>query len=174
MTLWSDVQGYRGLYLVSDEGDIRTVARKVLHNGRWGQTLMSMPEKDMRPILLRNGYLDIQLSKDGVKKHHLIHRLVAAAFIGPSALEVNHKDGVKKNNRVDNLEYCTSRENQLHVTRVLKKRIGEKNGMSKLTQAQVDEIRRDDRILRLIAADYGVTLQAIHLVKKGRNWADSA
>jgi hypothetical protein len=93
------------------------------------------------------------------------------AFIGQSKLQVNHKDGIKTNNKLSNLEYCTSQENLRHCIDILGKKRGEGTGKaSKLKEADIPKIRADTRLLREIAADYGVTTQAICLVKTRKNW----
>lgn len=96
---WRDIKGYEGLYLVSNLGRVYGIKRKnILHPG-----------------LTEKGYLSVGLSKDGKGTSKKVHRLVAKAFLGESKLEVNHKDGDKTNNRVDNLEYCTRSQNIRHA-----------------------------------------------------------
>ncbi|WP_343743332.1 NUMOD4 domain-containing protein [Herbaspirillum huttiense] len=168
--VWVPVIGYEGSYEVSNKGAVRSVVRTITYKGRWGMTTTVLPQKVLSLNRTPAGYLDIQLSRDGRHKHHLIHRLVAAAFIGASDLQINHKDGDKENNSVLNLEYCTSQENLLHCTRVLKKKIGEGSGSAKLKADDILKIRSDHRVLREIAADYGVSLQAISYVKRRKNW----
>ena len=91
---WRDVPGYEGLYEVSNFGRVR-------RNGK-----ILKPSKD------KDGYLQVSLSKNGIKTT-TIHRLVARAFIpNPQNLpQVNHKDEDKTNNTVDNLEWCTREYN---------------------------------------------------------------
>jgi hypothetical protein len=99
--MWKDVKGYEGLYQVSDKGEVR----RLLYN-------------KTRPVKPRDGqYNTVTLSKNGIKKSHAIHRMVAEAFLErpQGATEVNHKDGVKHHNNVENLEWVTQRENRLHA-----------------------------------------------------------
>ena len=88
---WLPVPGYEGLYEVSDHGKVRS-RKKVL-----------------KEHPMRNGYYNVSLFKDGKYKAYGIHRLVALAFIPnrEHLPQVNHKDGNKKNNAVENLEWCT-------------------------------------------------------------------
>ena len=98
---WATVEE-RDMYQVSTEGRIRNQK-----TGRERKTQVNP----------RDGYVTVRLSKDGVMKTYGVHRLVAKAFIpcDDHDLEVNHKDGVKTNNRVDNLEWATRSENMKHA-----------------------------------------------------------
>jgi hypothetical protein len=132
---------------------------------------MRFPAKEMKICATLTGYRYVSISKDGNPRKHLVHRLVMEAFVGASDLQVNHKDGDKANNSLSNLEYCTSSENMLHRSRVLGKVIGSSNTAAVLRERDIPAIRADTRKLKDIAADYGVTLQAIWYVKKRKNWA---
>lgn len=110
MEEWKNVIGYEGLYEVSNTGQVRSLDRYVKYsNGRIhlhkGKVLSSGKDK--------YGYLAVCLSCNGKQKIIKIHRLVAEAFIpNPNNLpQVNHKDEVKTNNRVDNLEWCDHKYN---------------------------------------------------------------
>ena len=98
-TIKKPIEGYEDLYWVDNQGNI--------YNSR----------KKLKTFFTRTGYECLKLSKDGVKTHPTVHRLVAKAFI-PNPLnksEVNHKDGDKSNNKVSNLEWMTSSENKIHA-----------------------------------------------------------
>ena len=107
--MWKDITGYEGLYQVSDDGHIR----RILANGK------------TRPVKNRpsgNGYYTVCLSDHCKKKTFAVHRLVAETFLRvPTDMEVNHKDGNKLNNNVDNLEWVTQKQNQHHAIQVLSK-----------------------------------------------------
>ncbi|MBQ8626170.1 MAG: NUMOD4 motif-containing HNH endonuclease [Agathobacter sp.] len=112
MENWKDIFGYEGLYQVSDQGRIKSLERWV---PRTGQTPKLIPETIIR--LKEGAYYRVNLHKDGKMKTFLVHRIVAAAFIpNPNGYKiVNHKDGNKHNNVVENLEFCTSRDNNRHA-----------------------------------------------------------
>lgn len=100
---WRPVKGYEGLYEVSNMGRVKSLHAPqgiILKQGTYS-----------------NGYMGANLSKDGTTNMKLVHRLVAIAFIqNPNNYEeVNHKDGNKKNNTVDNLEWCTRSYNLKHA-----------------------------------------------------------
>ena len=102
--LWQPIEGYEGLYEVSDQGQVRSKAK--------GRIL--------RPRASGPGYSAVSLSKHGKVKNRYIHHLVAFAFIGkrPDGMDINHKDCDKENNAVSNLEYISHGENQRHAARM--------------------------------------------------------
>lgn len=104
--LQKDIVGYEGLYQITSDGKVWS-----LKNCKFLKPLLSGPKG--------KEYYYVCLSKNGVKKNHKIHRLVAEAFIpNPNNLPiVNHKDENKENNRIDNLEWVTSKENCNYGTR---------------------------------------------------------
>lgn len=115
--IWNPIEGYEGLYEVSNQGRIKSIARTIIcKNG----ILKSIKERIVKPCNYTNGYQFVPLSKDGIVKAHSIHRLVISAFMGYSKFEVNHKDGNKTNNRLDNLEYVTHSENMKHSFQILR------------------------------------------------------
>ena len=96
--MWKDVNGYSGLYKVNENGDIFSIRAR----------------KNLKPNLLRSGYYQYTLNKDGKRKLMLGHRVVAEAFIdNPDGYPmINHKNEIKTDNRADNLEWCTNSYNQ--------------------------------------------------------------
>lgn len=104
--IWKDIKEYEGLYQVSNLGRIKSL--------KFGK------EKILKPINHTGGYLCVDLSKNNKRLYVKIHRLVAEAFIPnpENLLQVNHKDENKKNNCVDNLEWCTPQYNSCYGTRL--------------------------------------------------------
>lgn len=105
---WRPIAEYEDLYEISSQGRVKSLNYK-----RTGQTQV------LKPIMHTNGYLCINLYKDGKHKFCTIHRLVAEAFLAnPENLpEVNHRDECKENNAVSNLEWCSGKDNCNHGTR---------------------------------------------------------
>lgn len=172
---WLPVVGYEGLYEISDLGRVRTLGRSGTYKGRWGTMKMTFPAKVMTASTTPAGYKYVALKRPNEKTVKcLVHRLVLRAFAGEFPADqpqVNHKDGDKANNRLENLEFVSCLENLRHCIDTLGKKRGEGSGTAKVTEAQVRAIRVDTRILREVAEDYGITLQAVWLIRKGRNWA---
>lgn len=112
MEIYKDIEGYEGLYQISNLGNVKSLERKVIKgNGNGG--LYILPERILKPGKGGNGYYLVVLSKDGKHKNKMIHRLVAEAFIpNPDQLQyINHKDENPANNIVENLEWCTPKYN---------------------------------------------------------------
>lgn len=112
---WKDIQGYEGLYQVSDLGRIRSLGR--IANAKNGSKQRKKSRILVQEITI-HGYCRVRLfDLDGNSKHFMVHRLVMDAFIGASDLSVNHINEIKTDNRIENLEYCTQKENCNHGTR---------------------------------------------------------
>ena len=105
--IWKDIEGYPN-YQISTMGRVRSLGNN-----------KTRKEKILKSCKLNNGYLIVNLYKEGKVKKHTIHRLVAQTFLdNPNNLpEVNHKDEDKTNNRVENLEWCTQQYNTNYGTR---------------------------------------------------------
>lgn len=120
--VWKDIDGYEGIYQVSNKGNIKTLEHKsecksyISDNKIVPSFSKKVLENITKGYLTKNGYRQIRLCKDGTKTKFYIHRLVAKAFIdNPNNYEfVNHKDENKENNCVENLEWCTKSYNCLY------------------------------------------------------------
>jgi hypothetical protein len=168
---WRPIAGWPN-YLVSDLG--RVHGPKGILNGE----------------ITGKGYRRVLLSNNGVHRKAVVHRLVVEAFIGPiePGFVPNHRDGVKLNNALVNLEVVTHQGNVLHAVknglaalgdrngaRTQPHRLarGERNGSSKLTAEQVLEIRcrrANGDLLTAIATTYGVDQSLISHICRGKGW----
>lgn len=130
--IWKDVKDYEGLYQVSNHGRVRSLGHYTLMKN--GRTRFHIG-KVIIPHHYSNGYLFVCLSKRGIYKQILLHRLVLITFNGiKNGYEVNHIDENKENNRLDNLEWVTHRYNCNYGTRNIRCKEnsdfrGEKNPM---------------------------------------------
>lgn len=113
--IWKDTFVHPNSYEVSNMGRVRSKERLVL--GKWGNKAHRSSVL-LRPGISKTGYSRVSLVEDNVRKNVSVHRLVAKAFlpiVEKFKDQVNHKDGNKLNNTVDNLEWCTISENNVHA-----------------------------------------------------------
>lgn len=108
--IFYDIKGYEGLYKITITGVVKSLPKK---HGRSEEFILKQ-KKDV-------GYWRVALHKSGVIKYLLVHRLIALHFIPnpKNKPQINHKNGVRDDNRLENLEWCTTSENGLHSYRVL-------------------------------------------------------
>ena len=166
----------RGDMEIDASGRIWRVAKRGWD--RWKKTTVSRPCKRVRAERqIATGYLHVRAMLGGVRHTAYAHRLVWMHVNGPipDGLVMNHKNGIKSDNRPSNLEVVTPSENQKHAIHVLKvgtfvDQWGEKNHAAKLTDSQVREIRRrratGERLIP-IAKDFGVAFQTVSRIARG-------
>ena len=143
MENWKDIENYEGLYQVSNEGRVKSLSND-----------KTRKEKILKPAADGGGYMYVNLYKNGQKKSHKVHRLVASAFIDNSdnLPEVNHIDEDKTNNNLENLEWCSHAFNINHGTR--NERVAEsQRGMAKPWVAEalsisIDMLTKDGELIR--------------------------
>ena len=145
--VWKDIGGYEGLYQVSNLGRIKSLDRRTM---KWKIKALGFNGK--------NKYLQVSLYKNNIEKRYLVHRLVAQAFI-PNLYNketINHKDGNKQNNNVNNLEWATRSENSQHAFRTglahnwLEGKRGKDNYQSKII------LQIDKNTKKIIGKFYGL------------------
>lgn len=110
--VWKDIKGYEGYYQISNLGRVKSLYRMITRRSR----PVNQYERIMKGCLQGKGYVGVTLSNGIAKKTHKVHRLVCKAFIcdQDSSVQVNHIDGNKLNNRLDNLEWVSNMENSCH------------------------------------------------------------
>lgn len=143
MEFWKDIKGFRELYQISNLGRVRRKDNK----------------KVLKPLLLTKGYKGVRLYEDfKVAKTKKIHRLVAEYFIpNPLNLEqVNHKDGDKNNNRMDNLEWCSNDYNMIHAI--------ENNLILKGEERYSSKCKDESLLLLQRLIDCGFTIKQLSLI----------
>jgi hypothetical protein len=121
--IWKDIPEYEGLYQVSNFGEVKSLSkpRNVFNS------CYIAKERILKPALNDKGYKVVVLTKNKKHKTFRVHRLVALAFINnyESKPQVNHIDGNKLNNNIENLEWCTNGENEKHAYKLGLKKINE-------------------------------------------------
>lgn len=119
--IWKDISDYIGYYQISNLGRIRSLDRMVSQKKCSSEYSRLMKGKILKTKITNSGYELVHLSKDGVVKAYTVHKLVYMAFNGDYdfSLQINHKDGNKTNNRLENLELVNQSDNVKHSYRVL-------------------------------------------------------
>ena len=120
---WRDVIGAEGFYMVSNDGRMMSLERtqvRTMPDGTKRRIGVRRKLLSLRPN--KDGYMRVHLCLNGKKVHETVHTIVARAWVDgyKPGLEVNHKDGNKANNRANNLEWVTTKENIQHYYKVLR------------------------------------------------------
>jgi len=159
------INGYENYYQISNYGNVKT-----LYN-RYKKCIFK------KPFIRKDGYVVINLIKDKKQTTFYLHKLVAGHFIQQDGdvlkSEVNHIDGNKQNNNVDNLEWCTSSFNSKHAYDTGLTKIGSERTSSKLTEdlvRKIPELIKNGNTIKQISKLFNVSTTAIHHVLKGRNY----
>ncbi len=166
--IWKDIPEYEGWYEVSNLGRVRSY-----HNFGWG--------KREKPIMLKlytspKGYVQVSLCKDKCHRSVNVHRLVASAFLpDPHCdMQIDHINGNKEDNRAENLEWVTPKENTLRSLSNGLKPTGERHGMSKLTDYAVRDIRylykEGGYTHRKLGVMFGVSHSTIGKITRNEAW----
>lgn len=117
--IWKPVKGFEGLYEVSNLGEVKTVERTILRKsalGKFSEYLVKSAIK--KPYQNKSGYVTIAIIKENKTITTYLHRIIAEAFverISETDIVVNHINGIKNDNRIENLEWVTSSTNNVHA-----------------------------------------------------------
>ena len=157
MEIWKNVVGFEEQYEISNLGNLRSKERFVKH-WRGGERKYKSNFKNIR--LNDKGYFRCNLKNEGKRYDFTIHKLVALAFIPNEENKpfINHKNGIKTDNRVENLEWCSASEN---VTHAVKNRLIK----TKLTDEQAKEIFNSQLSQRKLAKLFNITSSIVWRIK---------
>ncbi|MFA7361987.1 MAG: NUMOD4 domain-containing protein [Candidatus Kapaibacterium sp.] len=172
--IWKSIKGYEGFYEVSNLGRVKSLERR----SKWKNSSVRTNEKILKQCFDSKKYLMVLLTKETKKKFTKVSRLVAIAFIPnpENKPQVNHIDGIKINNNVENLEWCTNQENIWHAFRtgLMNSARGEGVSLHKLKEIDINRIRKmaDSGYFSLIAISkiYNVYPCTIRCVVIKKTW----
>lgn len=171
---WRPVVGYEGLYEVSSHGKIRSLDRWISHlHCKSGKTFRT--GKIIKPKSMDNGYFRAEFWRNQRRERPHVHRVVALHFVANPDNKpwINHKDGNKRNNYFENLEWVTPAENALHAVALGLSKIGENAAGSKLTNEDAIAVRvLYDKGLppKWIAGIFGVSSTKVVQIGKRQHW----
>ena len=180
---YSNISGYEGLYQVSNTGKVKSLLRlesfpSAKVKGR--NFTRKRRERILSPAPDKDGYLKVVLCKNSILENFFVHRLVISAFKQnlTNLPQINHIDGNKLNNTIENLEWCSSSHNNYHRYRLnlidIKKISGENHWNSKLKEEDILKIiekwESGSISQRKIAIEYKVSKSTISKIIRKENW----
>jgi len=172
--IWEDLIGYESIYIISNLGRVKILPRININKSG----IIISKEKFVKLHKSKQGYVSLSLNKNGAKRTQYLHRLLANTFIPntENKPQVNHKNGIKNDNRLENLEWTTSKENIIHARdkglRLAPR--GDSHSSSKLTEVEVLDIKKRLRNKEKqinISKLYNVSTSNITLIKIGKIWS---
>lgn len=170
--IWMPINGYEGIYEISNYGNIRSLDRRKRHSNIGFTSICK--GQTLKPKTHANGYYEVSLCKNGKSKFKLIHRLVAQSFIEnpENKPQVNHKNGNKKDNHINNLEWVTQKGNAEHAVKIGLYGNGERMYNHILSEKDVLEIRKlyPENTLSQLSNSYKVSITTIHYIVTRRAW----
>ncbi len=167
---WLPIPGYEEIYEASNQGKIRSLDRLVDHG--LGSAKRRIKGRVLKCNPANHGYPAVNLYKDGKATFLCVHRLIALTFMGPCPEnhEVAHNDGDRLNSKASNLRYATRAENMQDAIKHGTAAVGHHNRMAKLSPEQVSAIRNDNRTLKDIATEYGISRSSVSHVRNKKTY----
>ena len=173
MEIWKEIEGYKGIYFVSNQARVKSIDHYCPNRTGTGK----QTGRILKPQKCHKGYMRVALSCNRKTFTTSIHRLMAKAFIANpmNKPQVNHINGIKDDNRIENLEWCTASENVIHAVKnsLNNPNYGESHHNSKLSNKVVLSARRLRKIgftNKKLAADYKVSEAAMSKICRNETY----
>jgi len=169
--IWRNIKGYEGYYQISNYGRVKSLKRAI----KQGRRYVTVNEKIIKPFLTKNGYLRVNLSKNGKDSFLLIGRIVLSTFkSNKKGLVCHHINGNKLDNRINNLFWISrSKHTEFHNYYNPRNNKGERNGRSKLLSKDIMKIKLlflNGLSYKEISRFYNVKPYAIGSILRRRTW----
>jgi len=173
--VWRPIDGFEN-YMISNFGRVKSLTRYEFFKNHTKVSRRIRKSKILRFSFDSDGYIHYGLSKNGKGNTRKLHRLIAIAFIPNPENKpcINHINGIKTDNRIENLEWCTVMENNIHgiANGLIKPSFGENNGQSKLNTIKVRIIKRlfNDMSDSSIGKIFNMSSEGIRKIRIGKTW----
>lgn len=171
--VWKNIIDFEGYYKVSNKGRILKLEQTIYY--KTGDFYIE-PKQLIKAVPNRDNYYRVSLSKNGIRKYCLVHRLVAQTFIPnpENKSQVNHKKGITTDNRASQLEWSTPKENTNHAVNTGLTPVGERCSWSKLKTTEVKRIRKLRRTKKLsfdkLSLMFNVSRKNISKIVNFKSW----
>lgn len=174
MEIWKDIPGYERYYQASNKGKIKSLQRTITRKSK--RCTYPVKERILKQRITKTGYYIVFLYDNTGAKNIKVHRLVALAFIlNPEKKpQVNHINGIKTDNWLENLEWCTQKENTVHAVKIgTFSRKGSKHPLSKLNEKNILCIRKLHEkgcSIKSLSKRFKVSLSQINRIVNRKMW----
>lgn len=174
--IWKPVVGWEKLYSISSYGRVKSFGKYILYDSvKKVKRKYTKKEVYLKGMIVRNGYRVFVFRLQGKYFPHSAHRLVAQHFIPNPENKpcVNHKDSNPQNNYVDNLEWCTHKENTAHMYQQKRNKVGSRENVRKLTDEQILYIYHYPKVYgyrKMICKKFSIHRHTFDSIRSKKSW----